>query len=93
MANGVADRSQSFYDGSESARASLPTFQTYRRTSTLDNLFPTGNGMADQDRERVLMGIPRSPIGQSTNTFNQSIWLRNQGQDDQTAAALYDKTY
>lgn len=91
--NGVADRSQDFYNGSESARASLPAFSTYKRTSTLDNLFPTGNGMADQDRERLLMGVPHSPIGQSTNTFNQSIWLRNQPQDQETAAALYDKTY
>jgi hypothetical protein len=91
--NGAVDRSHDFYDGSESVRH--PAFrpvqvEPYRRTSTLDNLFPTGNGMAERDTQRVMMGIPRSPIGQSDDTFERSIWLRN---DTRPSVSLYSKTY
>jgi len=50
---------------------------SYRRTSTLDTLKPSGNGMADADRNRLLMGINRSKVGQSDETFDKSLWLGN----------------
>jgi hypothetical protein len=88
-----AERSQDFYDGSETSRH--PAFrpvrvEPYRRTSTLDNLFPTGNGMGEQDKQRALMGIGRSAIGQSGETFDKSLWIRNQ---PSPADSLYSKTY
>lgn len=94
MPDGVAERSQSFYDGSEAVRN--PSFrpvqmQPYRRTSTLDNLFPTGNGMGSQDRQRQMMGIGSSAIGQSPDTFDKSLWLRNPVQQQQ--ATIYAKNY
>lgn len=94
MPNGsAAPRSQNFYEGSESVRQ--PQFKTiqqvpgtYRRTSTLDNLYPTGNGMDDQGRQRQMMGISSSAIGQSSDSFEKSIWLRNPEQP-----TLYNKTF
>lgn len=88
-----AERSQDFYDGSEASRH--PSFrpvqvEPYRRTSTLDNLFPTGNGMGEMDKQRALLGVPRSPIGQSESTYNTSLWLRNERPQ---ATSLYSKTY
>jgi hypothetical protein len=93
--NGVADRSQDFFEGSESVRK--PSFkpvriQSYRRTSTLDNLYPTGNGMAQRDTQRVMLGIPRSSIGQSDETFDKSLWLPRD-HPESFSASLYNKTY
>ena len=90
MPNGVA-RSKDFFEASESVRQ--PSFRPvqldpYRRTSTLDNLFPTGNGMGEQDKQRSLMGIQHSAIGQSTDTFDKSLWLRSE-----RPPSLYNKTY
>lgn len=88
-----AERSQDFYDGSEASRSpSFRPIQTepYRRTSTLDNLFPTGNGMGEQDKQRALMGVRHAPIGQSDSTYQSSLWLRN---EQPQATSLYSKTY
>lgn len=90
----AVDRSQDFYDGSESVRK--PSFQPvrlapYRRTSTLDNLFPTGNGMGQRDTQRAMMGLSRSSIGQSEDTFDKSLWIQNSQQP--VARDLYSKTY
>jgi hypothetical protein len=94
MPDGVADRSQSFYNGSEAVRN--PAFrpvqmQPFQRTSTLDSLMPTGNGMGDQDKQRQMMGIGTSAIGQSQDTFDKSLWLRNPAQQQQ--ATIYAKNY
>lgn len=93
MANGVA-RSQNFYEGSESVRqhpALRPVMtQPYRRTSVLDTLQPTtGNGMGTEDKQRTLMGIRSSSIGQSGDNFEKSLWLRS----ERPAVSLYDKTF
>lgn len=92
MPGGTA-RSQDFFAGSENVRH--PQFQPvqmlpYRRTSTLDNLFPTGNGMGTQDKQRQMMGVRTSAIGQSSDTFDKSLWLRNPGEAQTT---LYAKNY
>lgn len=90
MPNGVA-RSQNFYEGSESVRhPALRPVQTfpYRRTSVLDTLQPISpNGLGTQDRQRALMGIRSSALGQSDSNFDKKIWL---GQGN---AALYNKTF
>lgn len=93
--NGVADRSQDFYDGSEGSRQ--PSFRPvrlapYRRTSTLDNLLPSGNGMAEPDKQRSIMGINRSTIGQSNDTFDKSLWIPKTHSESFTAS-LYNKNY
>lgn len=80
MDNG-AGRTAQFNDGSERVRE--PQFHSmqqvegnYRRTSVLDNLKPTGNGLGTADRQRQLMGINQSAIGQSEGNFDKSLWLR-----------------
>lgn len=91
------DRSQDFYEGAENVRE--PQFRTiqqsegprvYRRTSTLDNILPTGmgNGMGSADKERYFMGIPRSQAGQSEGTYNKSILLNASQQ-----SSIYSKTF
>lgn len=74
---------------SASERVREPQFQTmqvgagrggYRRTSVLDTLQPTGNGMSGQDRQRLLYGVKGSSLGLSTDSFDKSLWLpRTQG--------------
>lgn len=94
MPNGVA-RSQDFYEGSESARQ--PNFRSmqqgagggYRRTSTLDNLLPSGNGMAEPDKQRALYGVQHSAVGQSEATFDKSLWLTGGARTE----SLYNKTF
>lgn len=50
----------------------------YQRTSVLDTLQPSGNGFSGMDRQRLLMGVNKSAIGQAQSTFDQSLWLRNE---------------
>lgn len=82
MPNGIG-RTADFHDGSERVRE--PQFQSmqqvrgdYRRISVLDNLLPSGNGMSEADKSRVVMGVNQSAIGQSEGNFDKSLWLRNQ---------------
>lgn len=80
MPNGIG-RTADFTDGSERVRE--PQFQPvqteqYRRTSVLDNLLPTGNGLGARDKQRQIMGINHSAIGQSEGNFDKSLWLRNE---------------
>lgn len=94
MPNGVA-RSQDFFEGSERSR--MPEFHTmqqgaggaYRRTSTLDNLLPSGNGLAEPDKQRALIGVKHSPVGQSDETFDRSLWLNGGARTE----SLYNKTF
>lgn len=91
MPNGVAvPRSQNFYEGSENVRRPVTPIQVlpYRKTSTLDNLYPTGNGMSSADRDRRMVGATRSPSGQSEDTFGKSLWLKNQ-----EPISIYNKTF
>lgn len=83
MLNGVG---RSFAELQSSATAvRAPHFQTaqhplakYQRMSVLDNLFPSGNGRSAGDRQRLLMGIEKSTIGQADSTFDQRLWLRSE---------------
>ena len=80
MANGVG-RVGAFHAAAESVREGPPTLTpegNYRRTSVLDNLQPSGNGMSSPDRERLLMNISGSALGRSESTFDQSLWLRSE---------------
>lgn len=76
-------RTEQMVSASESARE--PQFHTiqqgqggYRRTSVLDTLQPSGNGMSGQDRQRLLYGVKRSALGLSNESFDKSLWLRNE---------------
>lgn len=82
MSNG-SGRNSEMVEGA--IRVREPQFRTqqqgagsYRRTSILDNLTPTGNGMSGLDKQRVTMGITRSSIGLSENTFEKGLWLRSE---------------
>jgi hypothetical protein len=88
MANGNAapdeqpsGRSMEFSDAAIKVRS--PNFRTlqntvgtYGRTSLLDNLLPSQNGLGTQDFERAKLNVPRSSIGQSDTTFDKGLWLR-----------------
>jgi hypothetical protein len=39
---------------------------------------PSGNGVSALDRQRLLLGVNKSAIGQSDGTFESSLWLRNE---------------
>jgi hypothetical protein len=82
MANGEG-RTAAMVDGAERVRE--PQFRTvqqapgrYVRTSVLDNLQPSGNGVSALDRQRLLLGVNKSAIGQSDDTFDKGLWLRNE---------------
>lgn len=60
----------------------------YKKTSTLDQLFPSMNGRGEQDQQRLLMGGMHSPMGESSDTFDRSLWLRNE-----QPKSIYDLTY
>lgn len=70
MPNG-AGRSMNFAEGAERVRTG-----GFKFTSVLDNVMPSGNGLSATDRQRSLMGVDRAPIGQSTTTYDKSLWLR-----------------
>jgi hypothetical protein len=81
--NGVAygRNNGDFSDGAVQVREPQFSSQSpvvYKRTSVLDNLKPTGNGLAPQDLQRQLVGYTKSTIGQSEGTFDQALWLRQQ---------------
>lgn len=93
MANGVADRSEDFYRGSEQVR--FPTFKTRqiqpisnRPKSVLDQLRPSGNGLGERDKQRQLMGVVGSGVGQSESTYDASLWMRYERPPN-----LYNKTF
>jgi hypothetical protein len=74
-------RTAHFQSSAEAVRT--PQFQSmqqvvgkYRRSSLLDNLMPTKNGLGDQDFARSKMGINKSTLGQSDSTFDKGLWLR-----------------
>lgn len=82
--NGSSDsqggRTAQMIDGAERVRE--PEFRTmqqvgfgYRKTSVLDNLQPSGNGMSGLDKQRQMFGI-RS-LGQGEETADKSMWLKN----------------
>lgn len=78
--NGEGGRTAQMVDGAESVRE--PEFRTmqqvglgYRKTSVLDNLQPSGNGMSGLDRQRQMFGI--KSLGQDENTADRGMWLRN----------------
>lgn len=78
--NGVAGRTAEMVGGSESAREpSARTVQQvgfgYRKTSVLDNLQPSGNGMSGLDKQRQMFGI--KSLGQDQETADKSMWLKN----------------
>ena len=80
MANGVG-RVGAFHAAAESVRSGPPTLTPeggYRRTSVLDTLQPSGNGMSGVDRERLLMNVSGSRLGQAESTFDRSLWLRSE---------------
>ena len=86
------DRNAEFANSSEGVRE--PQFHTaqqikppgYQRTSTLDQLLPSDNGLGPQDYRRLaFLGQDHSPLGQSNDTFESSVWLRQQ-----RPRALYD---
>ena len=70
-----------FEDGAEGAR--FPQFESiqqqgirnYEKLSVLDNLRPSPVGMAQQDYERRLVGVPGSSIGSAQSTFDQRLWM------------------
>lgn len=79
--NGEAGRTAEMIGGAESARE--PSFRTmqqvglgYRKTSVLDNLQPSGNGMSGLDKQRQMFGIKTQ--GQDEETADKGLWLRNQ---------------
>lgn len=90
MANGEATgRTAEMVDGAERVReARFRTAQqvvgNYRNTSVLDNLQPSGNGLSAMDRQRALLGVRQSSLGSSSETYDKSLWLRNE-----RPAALY----
>lgn len=84
----VASRTAEMVRGSESVRE--PQFRTmqqrpreggvagapsYRRTSVLDSLQPSGNGMSARDNERQMFGMKSQGLGQ--DTADKSMWLAN----------------
>lgn len=83
MENGMG-RSAIMQQGAEAVRE--PQFHTmrlaedsqYHKTSVLDNLQPSGNGRSALDRQRLLMGVNQSAIGQADSTFESHLWLRNE---------------
>lgn len=83
MDNGSGGRNSEMVQGAVSVRE--PQFRTqqrsgqnYSRTSVLDNLTPSGNGMSGMDKQRLTMGIHRSAIGLSEDTFDKGLWLRGE---------------
>jgi hypothetical protein len=77
-------RTEEFEGGAESARASqFRTVQqsqglrSYEKRSVLDNLMPSNNGMDKAGVERVRIGVNHSTVGQSDDTFDKGLWLRN----------------
>lgn len=89
MENGIG-RSANMQQAAERVREpafSAPKMDmSYRRTSVLDNLQPSGNGLAAPDKQRVLMGVTSSASGQADSTFDQRLWLRNE-----RPASLFEK--
>lgn len=78
--NGEAGRTSEMIGGAESVRE--PEFRTmqkvgmgYRKTSVLDNLQPSGNGMSGLDKQRQMFGI--KSLGQDEETADKSMWLKN----------------
>lgn len=78
--NGEAGRTAEMVSGAEHARE--PEFRTrqqvgfgYRKTSVLDNLQPSGNGMSGLDKQRQMFGI--KSLGQDQETADKSLWLRS----------------
>lgn len=81
--NGAAGRTAEMVGGAENARE--PSFQTmqqqhaamgfgYRKTSILDNLQPSGNGMSGLDKQRQMYGI--KSLGQDQETADKGLWLK-----------------
>lgn len=90
MANGEGGRTAEMVDGAERVREprfSVQTESKYRRTTVLDNLMPTGNGISALDQQRRLMGGRGSGSGSSKDTFEKRLWL-----DQQPSPSLY-KTF
>lgn len=75
-------RSTNFSQGFQSAKRGPSTIQSgiaggYRPKSVLDNLRPSGTGLAESDRSRLLAGggmLPSSN-GSSESTYQRSSWL------------------
>lgn len=89
MPNGQG-RTAQMIEGAERVRQprfSVQTASKYTRTSVLDNLRPTGNGVGAQDQQRRLMGGRGSGVGSSQDTFEKRLWL-----DQQPSPSLY-KTF
>lgn len=94
MLNGEAPeqlgRTTEFNDSATRVRS--PQFRTlqnavggYTKRSLLDNLQPSRNALAGPDYERRRLGVTDSSLGQSTTTFNQGLWLRNQRPPERSA--------
>ena len=58
--------------------------KSFTQTSVLQNPYPTGNGMASGDFERILPGMQKpmaSANGYGENTYQQSMLMRLRGQE------------
>lgn len=72
-------RMQTFGAGAEAVRSPQPrsvALRPYRRTSVLDSLQPSQNGMGSVDHQREMYGVKGSASGESEETFDKSLWIR-----------------
>ena len=68
----------------DSVRFNTLVPKSFTQTSVLQNPYPTMNGMAQSDYQRILPGMSKpmaSPNGTSENTFEQSMLMRLRGQE------------
>lgn len=89
MPNGEG-RTSNMVDAAERVREprfSVQTASKYSRTSVLDSLQPSSNGLGTRDQQRRLMGGRSSGSGSSQDTFEKRLWL-----DQRPSPSLY-KTF